>query len=212
MESPFSYYSDCHSIFKTTRDDWVDGFIQDTQFQRALKTLGIMPICANSPQAKGRVERANKTLQDRLIKELRLKNISSMEEENAYLPTFIEIFNQKFSVVPKIKEDAHIKNALTDDALQNVLSIHETRTLSKNLEFSYESTCYQITTPNVKNRLQHKKITLIHRNDGNIKIFYNEKELSYKFMKRAEKSNVVDFKCINAVVDELCTQQKASAL
>jgi len=73
---PVAYYSDRHSIFKTTREQCVDRMLQDTQLHRALKDLKIDLICANSPQAKGRVERANSTLQDRLIKEMRLKGIS----------------------------------------------------------------------------------------------------------------------------------------
>src|SRR3954471_6064706 len=69
-----------------------------TQFGRAMKELQIELICAHSPQAKGRVERANQTLQDRLVKELRLRSIRSMAEANAYLPEFVADFNSRFSV------------------------------------------------------------------------------------------------------------------
>ena len=79
---PVSYYADKHSIFRTTREESLDGLIQPTQLHRALHSLGIELICAHSSQAKGRVERANKTLQDRLVKELRLRNISTMETAN----------------------------------------------------------------------------------------------------------------------------------
>ncbi len=80
---PLAYYSDRHSIFRTTRN--VDGYFKDTELHRALKDLNIELICAYSSQAKGRVERANQTLQDRLIKEMRLKNISTIEKANVYL-------------------------------------------------------------------------------------------------------------------------------
>ncbi|GHT92833.1 hypothetical protein FACS1894122_07190 [Alphaproteobacteria bacterium] len=94
---PVSYHSDRHSIFKTSRNDTTTQFA-DMQFNRALKNLGIELICAHSPQAKGRVERANKTLQDRLVKEMRLRKISSIEEANRYLPEFIKQHNKKFAV------------------------------------------------------------------------------------------------------------------
>ncbi|EGP4635655.1 ISNCY family transposase, partial [Escherichia coli] len=83
---PLALYSDRHSIFRVNNPER-EGEL--TQFTRAIKTLGIEPIHANSPQAKGRVERANQTLQDRLVKEMRLQNISDIETANAWLPTFI---------------------------------------------------------------------------------------------------------------------------
>lgn len=84
---PLALYSDRHSIFRVNNPER-EGEL--TQFTRAIKTLGIEPIHANSPQAKGRVERANQTLQDRLVKEMRLQGISDIETANAWLPTFIE--------------------------------------------------------------------------------------------------------------------------
>ena len=79
-------YSDKHSIFRVNHPD-KEGEI--TQFTRAIKTLDIEPIHAKTPQAKGRVERANQTLQDRLVKEMRLQGIDSIDEANAFLPRFI---------------------------------------------------------------------------------------------------------------------------
>jgi predicted DNA-binding protein (UPF0251 family) len=95
---PVSLYSDKHSIFRVNRAN-CEG--QLTQFSRALKTLDIEAIYANTPQAKGRVERANKTLQDRLVKELRLQDISTIEEANQYLPDFMKQYNQRFAVEPE---------------------------------------------------------------------------------------------------------------
>ena len=97
---PIAYYSDKHSIFKTTREQCLDGRIQDTQLHRALRSLQIELICAHSSQAKGRVERANKTLQDRLVKEMRLRNISSVEDANAFVPHFLLDYNQRFAAEP----------------------------------------------------------------------------------------------------------------
>lgn len=94
---PLALYSDRHSIFRVNNPER-EGEL--TQFTRAIKTLGIEPIHANSPQAKGRVERANQTLQDRLVKEMRLQNISDIETANAWLPTFIEAYNNRFATSP----------------------------------------------------------------------------------------------------------------
>jgi transposase len=84
---PVALYSDKHSIFRVNHPDHEGN---QTQFSRALKTLDIESIHANTPQAKGRVERANQTLQDRLVKEMRLRNMDDMECANAFLPEFIE--------------------------------------------------------------------------------------------------------------------------
>ena len=137
---PLAYYNDKHAIFKTLRD--VDGIFEDTQLRRALRSLQIEDICAHSPQAKGRVERSNQTLQDRLVKEMRLKGISSTEEANAYVPEFIADYNRRFSVEAAKAEDAHRKLHHDQAVLKRILSVHTTRTLSKNLEFSLDCKKY----------------------------------------------------------------------
>ncbi|MDP1723122.1 MAG: ISNCY family transposase, partial [Alphaproteobacteria bacterium] len=141
---PIALYSDRHSIFKTTRQECVDGRLSDTQFHSSLRNLDIELICARSSQAKGRVERANQTLQDRLIKEMRLAKINTMEEGNAYLSEFIIKYNQKFAIEPIQSEDAH--RPLYQDAakLRQILSQQSTRKLSKNLEISHNRLIYQI--------------------------------------------------------------------
>jgi transposase InsO family protein len=98
---PLALYSDRHGVFKVNHDGKEHEL---TQFGRAIKEFGIEAIFAKTPQAKGRVERANQTLQDRLVKALRLKNISSIEEANKYLPTFIEDYNSRFAVEPRSNE------------------------------------------------------------------------------------------------------------
>ncbi len=78
-----------------------------TEFGRAMQELQIQMICANTPQAKGRVERANQTLQDHLTKEMRLQGISTPEQANSWLPTFIEDYNRRFAIPPRTPVDAH---------------------------------------------------------------------------------------------------------
>lgn len=116
----------------------------ETQFKRAMDDLGIKIIYANSAQAKGRVERLNKTLQDRLVKELRLAEISDIETANKFLLEFVNKYNQKFAVEPKEKNDAHRLLNFSEDELNTIFSIQTTRTASKNLELSYDNTIYQI--------------------------------------------------------------------
>ena len=97
--SPVAFYSDKHSVFRVAKKDAKSGQGM-TQFGRALGELNIEILCANSSQAKGRVERVNRTLQDRLVKELRLAGISDMEAGNAFLPGFMERYNARFAIVP----------------------------------------------------------------------------------------------------------------
>ena len=103
---PKSFYSDRFSVFRDNHKDNLS-YEPITQFQRALSVLDVMLICASSPQAKGRVERANETLQDRLIKEMRLLGISDYEQANQYLPAFILDYNRRFAVMPASDVDFH---------------------------------------------------------------------------------------------------------
>lgn len=96
---PVAFYSDKHAVFRVSQAE--TRRTGTTQFGRVLHDLNIDLICANSSQAKGRVERANQTLQDRLIKEMRLENITGIEESNAWLENFIQNFNRRFAKAPK---------------------------------------------------------------------------------------------------------------
>src|SRR3954453_8917305 len=103
---PVAFYSDKHSIFRVSKEDAAGGDGM-TQFGRALADLNIEILCANTSQAKGRVERAHATLQDRLVKELRLAGISDREAANAFLPGFLESYNSKFARAPAQALDLH---------------------------------------------------------------------------------------------------------
>ncbi len=142
---PVAFYSDKHGIFKVNAKNALSGSGM-TQFGQAMKALDIEIICANTPQAKGRVERANQTLQDRLVKELRLKDISSMQKANAYAPVFIADFNRRFAVQPRSSHDAHRPLLFSEDELDIIFSQKETRVLSKNLTLQYHKVIYQIQT------------------------------------------------------------------
>ena len=110
---PSAFYNNKHGVFhqnnpKTSAGDGL------TDFARAMQEPGMGLICASTPQAKGRVERANKTLQDRLTKELRLHNISIMREVNLWLPKFMEDYNQRLATVPRSEHDFHEPQACSN--------------------------------------------------------------------------------------------------
>jgi len=109
-----------------------------TQFGRALNQLNVEILCANSSQAKGRVERANRTLQDRLVKELRLAGISDMDAGNVYLQGFKERFNAQFAKAPAKPDNLHRALNVEPDRLDDVLCWRDTRYVGKQLTFSYD--------------------------------------------------------------------------
>jgi hypothetical protein len=170
---PIAMYSDKHSIFKINHGQSTkkENF---TQLGRALHELDIELIYANSPQAKGRVERANQTLQDRLVKEMRLKGISTMEEANKFLETFWDKHNKKFSVNSQSQENAHRTN--TQD-LNKILCIKEERVLSKNLEFQFENEIYQVKLKNRNRSLARARITVLKHLNGKVSFEYQDKPL-----------------------------------
>ena len=134
---PVVFYSDKHSVFRATQQN-TKGLQSMTQFGRALCELNIEILCANSSQAKGRVERANRTLQDRLVKELRLAGINDMDAGNAFLPTFLRRFNERFSVPPARCEDLHQKLNVAPARLDEIFCHREQRYVTEQLTLSYD--------------------------------------------------------------------------
>lgn len=118
-------------MFRVNKKDAVGGDGM-TQFGRALHAMNIDIICANSSQAKGRVERANGTLQDRLVKEVRLCGIDTIEAGNAFLPAFMEAYNTRFAKAPFNAQNVHRTLAEHDD-LDDAFAWKEERTVSMNL-------------------------------------------------------------------------------
>jgi len=188
---PIALYSDKHSIFRVNMPETIhEG---ETQFKRAMDDLGIKIIYANSAEAKGRVERTNQTLQDRLVKELRLAGISAIETANKFLPGFVEKHNKKFAVEPKSKTDAHRPLNLSDEGLNLIFSIRTMRTASKNLELSYDNMVYQIQVVGQGYTLRHAKILVCKDLDGNVSLVYKNKKLEYKcYRKQKHNGAIVD--------------------
>ena len=205
---PLAYYSDRHSIFRTTKN--VDRLYEPTQVHRSLKELDIELICANTPQAKGRVERANGVLQDRLVKEMRLRGISSIEEANRYVPEFIEKHNQRFSIEAAKKEDAHRPCYHRPEKLRLILSHKSERKLTKTLELSYKGQKYQVENVGKGHRYQHATIQVYEHIDGTIEAYKNQEKLDLKVLNTVNKQpiTVTDKREIEAIInDKLKTGQ-----
>jgi transposase len=181
---PLSIYTDRLAVFETTRN--TEKNYKNTQFHRATSSLGINLVLANSPQAKGRVERANGTLQDRLVKEMRLARISSMEEGNAFLSTYIAIHNKKFAKKPKSPINAH-KPLESDVNLEKILCLHHTRKITKDLMVNFKGGTYQIREPVYKNRLGGQKVLVIEKRSGEIAMYHKEKLLKFKLYQELPK-------------------------
>ena len=174
---PLAFYSDKHSVFRVNYPNPLTG-TGATQFSRAMQELGIEQICANSPQAKGRVERRNRDLQNRLIKAMRLHKISTIEEANAFLPQFIEDFNKRFAKAPLDPNNAH-QPLLTEHTLETILVHKEKRCLSKNLTLQYKNVIYQVLTERPDYALKKTEVTVIESANGEISIQYQGSPLRF---------------------------------
>jgi transposase len=174
---PLSIYTDRLAVFETTRK--TEKNYKDTQFHRAMSSLGINLILANSPQAKGRVERVNETLQDRLVKEMRLARISTMEEGNAFLPSYIESHNKKFAKIAKSPINAH-KTVEANFNPERILSLHYERKITKDLMIYFKGKNYQIVEYQDKYRLGGQKVLIIEKENGDIEFIHKDKNLKFK--------------------------------
>ena len=190
---PVAFYSDKHGIFRVNLPSTGSGEAL-TQFGRAMQELDIQIICANTPQAKGRVERMNETLQDRLVKEMRLRGISNLADGNAYLPEFMTDLNQRFAVEPRSTVNAHRPLSAKDD-LTRILTWQETRTLSKNLTLQFDKVVYQIQTQRPSYALRNAQVTVCVNAQEDITILYNGKTLPYTiYHRQARQAEIVSTK------------------
>jgi Winged helix-turn helix len=174
---PVAFYSDRHSIFRVGRAEAAGGDGM-TQFGRALHALNIDILCANSPQAKGRVERANKTLQDRLVKELRLRGISTIDAANAMLPGFVAGHNARFAKVPRSPRDLHRPLSARDD-VDAALTWREERTVSHSLTLQYDKVLFLLEPSEVARGLARRRVTVFDYPDGRLEIRYRGRALPY---------------------------------
>ncbi len=194
---PVAFYSDKHGIFRVNQARPLGLTSGLTQFGRAMQELDIQIICANTPQAKGRIERANQTLQDRLVKELRLRGLSDIESGNAYLPEFREDFNRRFAVVPRCSHNAH-RPLCKSENLELILTHQECRTLSKNLTVQAHHVVYQIQSNRPGYALRNAQVTVCENAKGEVTILYKNKPLSYTiYQKPIRQAQIVDTKTLD---------------
>ncbi len=206
---PRALYTDKHAVFKVNYPGALSG-TGLTDFARAMKELDIQHIYANSPQAKGRVERSNRTLQDRLVKELRLQNISNMEEANAFLPRFIKDYNRRFAVIAKNPNNAH-RSLIAEHNLELIFTEQQNRILSKNLMLQYKNIIYQIISDSSTYVLRKAQVTVCEDKEGALRILYKGKELDFIIYNQQEKQGeIVDSKNLNQSIDKLsfCSTKK----
>ena len=211
---PVAFYSDKHSVFRVNKVGATSGTGM-TQFGRALHELNIDIICANSSQAKGRVERANKTLQDRLVKELRLRDISTLSAANEYAPEFMEAFNQRFSREPRQSEDIH-RPLERNLFLEEIFCWQAERTVSKSLTVQYDKVIYLLDKDtSLAKRLPRKKVTIFDYPDGTIAIKYKGLPLPYAIfdkVSQVDQGQVVSNKRLGTVLALAQDEQKLRAV
>ena len=203
---PLALYVDRHGVFRVNTTKALSARVEDsnglTQFGRAMEELDIELLHANSPEAKGRVEKVNQTLQDRLVKELRLQGVSTMEKGNRFLPAYIVSFNRRFAVRARSPVNLHRNLAPTDD-LAHILVQKHTRRLSKQLTLSYGNRIYQIVTDRPTYAMRHATVIVEEDPQQKMTIRYKGNELSYRSITKHPKSEIVDSKHVAVVVDRL---------
>ena len=205
---PLALYSDRHSIF--TKHDPEDP--APTQFERAVGEFNIESILACSPQAKGRVERAFQTLQDRLVKALRLARISSIEAANAWLPQYLAQHNARFGRTPASAQDAHRAYAGDAQALARICAPHFERKLSKTLTCQFMGKLLVVVTRPEQPRyaLRSQPVKVIEHLSGELELLWGTEALPFKTFERHQHlsaTRVADDKLLNGRVDAVLLKE-----
>lgn len=181
---PLSFYVDKHAIFYITEQTIVESHLRDpqpmTHYTRAMADLGIEMIPAHSPQAKGRVERSFETLQDRLIKEMRLRNVSNQEQGNRFLQEFfINDYNRRFGISAANAFDTH-RTLDPSKPLDEILCFKTQRTVLNDFTLRFQNGFFQILKDN-KVKVRPKERVMVHLHmDGTIHLNYKGKPLNFK--------------------------------
>ena len=206
---PVAFYSDQASVFRvTTSPVRQNGGV--TQFGRALSELNIDIICANTPQAKGRVERAHLTLQDRLVKELRLASISTIEAANLAAPEFIDSYNGRFGRDPLSHHDAH-RPVRGDEDLEQIFSWQEDRKISKELTVHFQGGRYLIEASPETLELRGRRCRVHEYFDGQVELRYEGRLLPFTVFeeqRRVTQGDIVANKRLGAVLAAIQADQR----
>src|SRR5437762_7163743 len=176
---PMAFYSDRLSVFHIQARDRAQGGPGLSQFGRALRDLNIDSLCANSPQAKGRVERANGTLQDRLVKELRLRGLSTPAAAEPFLPVFMADYNRRFATPARVHYSAHRPLPPSED-LTEIFTCQELRRITAQLTVSYKRGIYVLEDSVENRRLRRTTALVSEAADGTVTIRGNGRVLAYR--------------------------------
>ncbi|WP_321853044.1 ISNCY family transposase [Burkholderia cenocepacia] len=191
---PVAFYSDKYSVFRNTNASKTGQSV--THFGRAMYELNIDTFCANSSSAKGRVERAHLTLQDRLVKEMRLRGINTVADANAYAPSFIAMYNARFAKPPRSGFDAH-RPVRSDEDLDVLLTWRETRRVTKALTVQYDRVLYLLDDTPENRTWIHRDIEVWEYPDGRIELRAAGQVLSarsYDRLAEVDQGAIVDHK------------------
>ncbi len=185
---PCSIYLDKFSTYKINHPSAVDNKDLKTQFERAMNQVGVKTITAHSPEAKGRVERMNGTLQDRLVKELRLAGISTIEEANKFLETYIHKFNKQFAVVPKQQENLHksIDKRLKAQ-LPQILSVQSQRKVNNDYTIMFKNQFFQLDEKQSTTVFKKDTVIVEERLTGKVEINLKGHLLNYQVLPERPK-------------------------
>ncbi|QEH78199.1 ISNCY family transposase [Sphingomonas sp. C8-2] len=197
---PVAFYSDKHSVFRNnTASAKGDGM---THFGRSMEALNIEIICAHSPQAKGRVERANATLQDRLVKAMRLEGISTIAAANAFLPGYMVTHNARFAKAPFDERDVHRPLALHEN-LRTEMVWREWRSVTSSLTLHYNKAMFILEPTEISRPLAGKRVEVCEFPDGALEIRHGEHSLPYRVFDKIRQVNqaaIVDNKHLDAAL------------
>ncbi|HDT0788086.1 ISNCY family transposase [Klebsiella aerogenes] len=199
---PLALYSDKASVFRVNHKNATGGD-GHTQFGRAMHELNIQGICANTSSAEGRVERANLTLQDRLVKELRLRGISSLDAANEFADEFMADYNGRLSKAPWHDFDVH-RPLEADDDLGAIFTWREPRRLSKSLTVQYDKVMYMIEDTELSRKAIGKYIEVWHYPDGQKELRLNGTALPYSTFDRLseiDQGAIVDNKRLGRTLE-----------
>ena len=198
---PVALYSDKHSAFRNNvASANGDGM---SHLGRALEALNIELICANSPQAKGRVERANATLQDRLVKAMRLEGIASIEAANAFLPSYMVCHNQRFARAAFDPRDLH-RPLAPHDNLETMMVWREERSVTASLTLHYNKAMFILEPNPISTKLARKRVSVCEYPDGRLEIRHGEHSLPYRVfdkMRQVNQAAIVDSKHLDAALE-----------
>jgi len=185
---PISIYLDKFGTYKVNHKNAEDNKDMLTQFEKAMRELDVLLIKANSPQAKGRVERLWKTLQTRLIIEMRHRKIRTVEEANRFLKEeFVPWFNKRFAVVSKGKNDLH---RINNNNLEEVFSIKKERSVGNDYVVRYENSYYQLEQEQPITVLKRSLVTVETRIDGGVMIRQRGKYLNFFVLPEKPKREI----------------------